>query len=316
MLLLFCLCVAARLVYHHNYGFPSGVALAVLLLNLARIHPTATSSDLFRLFFVHYGGLWESQYPDLAPMHLNESLNPYPQHYRRWAGLPDTWEAVPNQRDAFVVLTPSYPHVNSCHTMSFTSMRLFVAEVCRARDLFTTSVPPTCQHPWRLAIQPPTWVTTFDAVVHVTVASTSQENFGLLAGFVESKIKYLWYCLEGAGIDAFLYPGKITAPCCVAETSMEGGPSVTFVCGVRNGGASSKQLNAAVMRALEEFAYFIEIPPETAAKVPGAQPLRARFSNSSSGRRHAQVFDTLIQAMLGNVLTPSSGPAKRGRAET
>jgi hypothetical protein len=276
--------VVARLVYGHNFAFPSSVGLAVMLLRL-RDGSTATTTeyDLFRRFISTYADMGVARLQNMPVLTAASTVNPYPQHHRRWTGLPDNWDVTVSEAppgEPLVVLTPSYPHINSCHTVCQSSLRAFVKELARAKTYLQTAVPLTTSHPWRyLVVRPPDFLATAAGAVVITAAASTARSLLSVAGLAESKLRHLWYCAEAAGLDARLYPERLEH----VDPPLSHPMAAMFVMRVEPGGATSAslaahELEATVRRTMNEFSFFTaSVPPETAGKYPDAAPMTTQW---------------------------------------
>jgi poly(A) polymerase Pap1 len=281
----------ARHIYGHNYGYPSSVGYAVMLFATAQRHPRSNEHALFRHFLDDYAA-WASTFPRLALVAANRDLNPYPQHYRRWAGLPDSFDADSTSMSPLVVLTPSYPYVNSCYTACSSAARCLAEELLRAKAYCESHICPTDPTPWRqLMVPPPDFLAGAAGVVFVLAAAGSPGGLAAVSGFAESKIRFLWYCCEAVGLDCRLYPGKFHSPFTHAPPP-HAVMLVLRVAGFRTP-SPTKDLDSVVRAAVEEFAFFAaSVPPETAGSASDVLPLDCRYAP-----RDSATFRKVVKAL-------------------
>ena len=331
----------ARHVYGHNFCYPSGVGYAALLLRVAQRHArnVHNAEQLFRRFFDVIGHEWASKHPELPLVTVDSTaLPPRPDLYRRWAGRPDSWDPDSMPMGAITVLTPSYPHVNSCHTACASSARVFVRELQRARAFMKRVKAETDRTYWRSLIVAETgFLDNAAGVVAVSVDSGSRELEPVNVGFLESKMKFLWYCAEAAGLDARLFPGRL--PGAIGEPEAppttdrrrnssssddEHGPggqkqrqsaaatppysTTTFVLRVSglvtSQTATPREIAAAARASIAEFRFFLE----------GANNMRLRTWYHAFG---SAAFDAFVTATDGVAIDEESTvrPSKQHRAQ-
>mmetsp|Transcript_264 Transcript_264/g.1027 ORF Transcript_264/g.1027 Transcript_264/m.1027 type:complete len:370 (-) Transcript_264:31-1140(-) len=267
----------SRRIYGHNFAFVSSVGLAVATLIAAAESGAKRGGEIVLAFFDFVVSKVVMTYPHVPVIVVEDSMKETdpPTH----PGLLDTWSKT-TPRDPMTVLTPSFPHVNSCKTMCLASVRIFSVEVARAHELLKRAQQSNSRPSWEELVAPTdAGLASAPALIVVTATGDDAPSLERAAGFTESKIRFLWYSAEAVGLDGRLLPARI-----LSERSSES-RAVRFVFVVRTqSGASTAMLDAAD-RVAHEFRFFLKPAADS------SPPLRVECQVAAN---ESPLFNTVV----------------------
>lgn len=216
-----------RGVYGNLFTFPNGVSLAILVAFVCLRHSVRLPSEAVVRFFSVYTQ-WLGDGAHASPIYLTDSLDtgdkPYiPRMPHSWRELPRTSsthsqanhqhsdhdeDVLRCPEELMPVINPAYPYVNACHSVGRSGYTHFYHELLRVQQHLTRDgrdktvtcdgLLPLLWTPYRLSCD-------YAQVLYVHVrcevvggtAHAAMQALRLWKGYVESKLRFLIYALEG-----------------------------------------------------------------------------------------------------------------------
>eukprot|EP01062_Namystynia_karyoxenos_P014991 TRINITY_DN15431_c0_g1_i1.p1 TRINITY_DN15431_c0_g1~~TRINITY_DN15431_c0_g1_i1.p1 ORF type:complete len:678 (+),score=138.30 TRINITY_DN15431_c0_g1_i1:93-2126(+) len=129
----------ARGVYGNVYGYPGGIAWAILVARACQLYPNQAPGVVFGKFFKYFAMWWKENptYPtDLNnPIFLTGSLDVDLEFgfkvWNRTRYTGDRYEVLP-------IITPCYPFMNTCYNTTVVTLKVMCDELKRATHLYET----------------------------------------------------------------------------------------------------------------------------------------------------------------------------------
>eukprot|EP01063_Lacrimia_lanifica_P039353 TRINITY_DN8627_c0_g1_i1.p1 TRINITY_DN8627_c0_g1~~TRINITY_DN8627_c0_g1_i1.p1 ORF type:complete len:698 (+),score=258.70 TRINITY_DN8627_c0_g1_i1:109-2094(+) len=186
----------ARGIYGNIYGYPGGVAWAILTARVCQLYPNFSAFGIFLKFFTFYKTWWKPD-PDMMrnpnnPIHLSATLDD-DKHYgfRVW----NRDINAQDRKDIFPVLTPCYPYMNACYNCSVATLKIIVSEFARA-DTFIHDAKrafDASRAPLEAAkfFEKVPFFTMYPTYLRITAAATDEDTGKTWAGFIESRMRRL-----------------------------------------------------------------------------------------------------------------------------
>ncbi|TKA23768.1 hypothetical protein B0A50_07050 [Salinomyces thailandicus] len=177
-----------RAVYGNIYGFPGGVAWAILVARVCQLYPKAAAPLLIsKFFFIIKRWNWPKpvflQNKEETSLSLRE------------------WDPVNNRADSthlMPVLTPVYPSTNTTHTIGPSSKMIMMRELARGENIVNEIYGGKRQ--WKDLFQRHTFFTeSYKHYISVVTAAMSKEALNSWEGLVKSKLKWLVKGIEDFG---------------------------------------------------------------------------------------------------------------------
>eukprot|EP00127_Corallochytrium_limacisporum_P001647 Clim_evm5s74 gene=Clim_evmTU5s74 len=169
-----------RAVYSNVMGFLGGVAWAMLVAKICQLFPNAAPSTIVSKFFRVYS-MWKWPTPVLLKeIEMHHELN-----YT-------VWNPKVNRRDAqhlMPVITPAYPSMNSTYNVSQSTKKVMLGEFERGVDIMSRL--ELGEATWDELFEPSDFFYRYKNYIQILVSATTEENFKLWEGFVESKLRHL-----------------------------------------------------------------------------------------------------------------------------
>ncbi|KAI9775285.1 MAG: polynucleotide adenylyltransferase, partial [Peltula sp. TS41687] len=174
-----------RAIYANVYGFPGGVAWAMLVARVCQLYPQATSAVILSKFFVIMCR-WSWPTPVLL-----KAIEDGPLQVRIWNPKiyhGDKYHLMP-------VITPAYPSMCSTHNVSVSTKKIICREMDRAAKIVDKILAKQLQ--WKDLFSKHTFFTNgYKYYLSVIAASRSKEAQLIWAGLVESKVRLLVTAIE------------------------------------------------------------------------------------------------------------------------
>eukprot|EP01064_Diplonema_japonicum_P028618 TRINITY_DN4427_c0_g1_i1.p1 TRINITY_DN4427_c0_g1~~TRINITY_DN4427_c0_g1_i1.p1 ORF type:complete len:583 (+),score=65.12 TRINITY_DN4427_c0_g1_i1:76-1824(+) len=182
-----------RGVYGNVYGYPGGVAWAILVARVCQLYPNMSSGEVFLKFFAFHKNWWKPD-PDMNkspnnPVYLQSTLDIGENKY----GF-KIWNRRVHQedrRDTFPIITPCYPAMNACYNVSIPTLRVMCGEFERAVMLINESGPDHENLSFTELMQPVDFFKKYTTYLKIIAGSSDLENGRRWAGFVESRLRRL-----------------------------------------------------------------------------------------------------------------------------
>ena len=190
----------ARGVYGNIYGYPGGVAWAIMVARVCQLYPCMQAGSVFMRFFTFHRGWWKV--PDSTtgqvtnnPIHLTKTLDVDPTHdygFRVWNKIVN----YADRRDIFPIITPMYPCMNACYNCTATTLRVIVNEISRADDIFQKCQKENGSIDFEKVWEPTDFFSSYNTYMHITAGAKNPDEGRKWAGFVESRVRRLLAQLE------------------------------------------------------------------------------------------------------------------------
>eukprot|EP00667_Euglena_gracilis_P001214 EG_transcript_1214 len=192
-----------RKVYGVIYGYPGGIAWALMVARACQLFPSALPAAIVAKFF-EFCVQWEWPKPVVIDDIVDLS---HEYGFEVW----DTERYFHIRRDLLPVITPCYPARNVTYTVSRSTMEVLHAEWARAQLLCEKILPG--QKPWNELWEDTDFFTRYPSYLEVSVVVTDEPDFLFWKGFVESKLQRLVLRLEQVhSLTICLYPGCFCNP--------------------------------------------------------------------------------------------------------
>ncbi|CEP60887.1 polynucleotide adenylyltransferase PAP1 LALA0_S02e01926g [Lachancea lanzarotensis] len=174
-----------RAVYANMFGFPGGVAWAMLVARICQLYPNACSAVILGRFF-HILTKWNWPQPVLL-----KPIEDGPLQVRVWN--PRIYAQDRSHR--MPVITPAYPSMCATHNISDSTKKIILAELERGaevtNDIFTN------KKTWTDLFKKHDFFYRYKFYLTVMVSTTgSSEQHSKWSGLVESKLRLLVQKLE------------------------------------------------------------------------------------------------------------------------
>eukprot|EP00756_Hemistasia_phaeocysticola_P018130 Hpha_TRINITY_DN15575_c1_g1::TRINITY_DN15575_c1_g1_i1::g.105631::m.105631/K14376/PAP; poly(A) polymerase len=182
-----------RGIYGNIYGFPGGVAWAILTAKVCQLYPNATAAGLLRAFFRYYSVEVREEGPN-RPVYLTKTLDvPAEFSSRNWDRKNSMFELLP-------VITPAVPFMNSCYNLNRTNLRILCNEFRRGDEVLTAMTEDPAVSPSEMDFDalwaPSDFFIRYKVFMQVEVSASDAVAFGMWSSYVESKIRHLVTSLE------------------------------------------------------------------------------------------------------------------------
>ncbi|KAJ6263688.1 polynucleotide adenylyltransferase [Drechslerella dactyloides] len=174
-----------RAIYGNVYGFPGGVAWAMLVARICQLYPAAVSAVIVSKFF-RILGQWNWPQPVLL-----KPIEDGPLNVRVWNP-----RLYPSDKNHLMpIITPAYPSMCSTHNITPSTKAAILGEMAKAADIVDRII--TGNATWNQLFQRHTFFTK-DYKYYLTVKASAkdQEQSVKWSGLVESKIRHLVMKLE------------------------------------------------------------------------------------------------------------------------
>lgn len=181
-----------RAVYANVFGFPGGVAWAMLVARICQLFPNAVSSTIIEKFFTIYTK-WNWPQPVLL-----KPIEDGPLQVRVWNP-----KLYPHDRQhKMPVITPAYPSMCATHNITNSTQKIILKELQRGADVMTKIT--SGEGKWDDLLKRHTFFHDYKFYLCVIAATySSDEDHLKWSGMIESKIRVLIQKLEvtdGIGI--------------------------------------------------------------------------------------------------------------------
>ena len=169
-----------RAIYGNTFGYPGGVAYAILVARICQLYPRAATSVIVSKFFFI---LVRWQWPKPVFLQEKEANNLL---FREWDPLKSKGDAA----HYMPMLTPTYPSSNTTHTIGPSTKAVIMKELVRgeviSREIYAG------KRPWKdLFVKHTIFTETYKHYISVVTAAKSETAHNAWSGLVESKIRHL-----------------------------------------------------------------------------------------------------------------------------
>lgn len=178
-----------RAIYGNVFGFPGGVAWALMVARICQLYPQAAGSVLVEKFF-HLMSQWKWENAVMLKEH--EVFGPVP-NARIWNPRIYPGDA----RHLMPVITPAYPAMCATHNITVSTSKVLRRELARARNI--TSQIFQNQSQWRDLFAGHTFFTQdYKYYLAITACSRTREAQLVWSGLVESRVRRLVTGIENS----------------------------------------------------------------------------------------------------------------------
>ncbi|QEL61558.1 hypothetical protein CJJ09_003705 [Candidozyma auris] len=174
-----------RAVYANVFGFPGGVAWAMLVARICQLYPNTVSAVIVEKFFQIYSK-WNWPQPVLL-----KQIEDGPLQVRVWNP-----RLYPHDRQhRMPIITPAYPSMCATHNITQSTKEIIMKELQRGMDI--TSQISSGQAQWSTLLQRHTFFHDYRFYLCIVAATkgTSAEHLKW-SGLIESKVRFLVQKLE------------------------------------------------------------------------------------------------------------------------
>ncbi|KAK8440595.1 polynucleotide adenylyltransferase [Candidozyma auris] len=174
-----------RAVYANVFGFPGGVAWAMLVARICQLYPNTVSAVIVEKFFQIYSK-WNWPQPVLL-----KQIEDGPLQVRVWNP-----RLYPHDRQhRMPIITPAYPSMCATHNITQSTKEIIMKELQRGMDI--TSQISSGQAQWSALLQRHTFFHDYRFYLCIVAATkgTSAEHLKW-SGLIESKVRFLVQKLE------------------------------------------------------------------------------------------------------------------------
>ncbi|KAF8863816.1 Poly(A) polymeras-like protein [Acephala macrosclerotiorum] len=171
---------ARRAIAGNMYGFPGGVAWAILVARVCQLYPKATGATIVLKFF-KIMGQWQWPMPVLL-----KSIEDLEKGIRIWN--PKIYPQ--DRRHMMPIITPAYPSMCTTHNVTHSTMTVIQRELQRGGKIADKIMDG--KEKWQELFTKHTFFTSgYKHYLTVLSASTTKEAQQLWSGFVESRVRIL-----------------------------------------------------------------------------------------------------------------------------
>ncbi|GMM32924.1 polynucleotide adenylyltransferase [Saccharomycopsis crataegensis] len=174
-----------RAVYGNVFGFPGGVAWAMLVARICQLYPNACSAVIVIKFF-HILNQWSWPQPVLL-----KQIEDGPLQVRVWN--PRLY--AQDRQHKMPVITPAYPSMCATHNITTSTMKVILSEFQRGSE-FVTDIS-LGKKPWSSLFERHKFFHNYKSYLAVTAATKGSEEEALKwSGWIESRLRFLVQKLE------------------------------------------------------------------------------------------------------------------------
>ncbi|KAF3925410.1 hypothetical protein AA313_de0201100 [Arthrobotrys entomopaga] len=174
-----------KAIYGNVYGFPGGVAWAMLVARICQLYPSAVSAVIVSKFF-RILGQWNWPQPVLL-----KPIEDGPLNVRVWNP-----RLYPSDKNHLMpIITPAYPSMCSTHNITPSTKAAILGEMAKAADIVDRII--TGSGAWKQLFERHSFFTKdYKYYLAVNASALEQEASVKWSGLVESKIRHLVMKLE------------------------------------------------------------------------------------------------------------------------
>lgn len=173
-----------RAIYANVFGFPGGVAWAMLVARICQLYPKAVSSTIIAKFF-RILSQWNWPQPILL-----KQIEEGPLQVKTWNP-----KIYPQDRaHRMPIITPAHPSMCATHNITASTQTIILREMARAGDIADNIL--TGKTPWSELFKKYEFFNQYKYYLCVIAASRKLEQHLQWEGLVESKIRQLVMKLE------------------------------------------------------------------------------------------------------------------------
>ncbi|TPX48389.1 hypothetical protein SeLEV6574_g02041, partial [Synchytrium endobioticum] len=183
-----------RAIYSNVLGFLGGVAWAMLVARVCQLFPNATAGKLVTSFFRIM-----QKWPWPQPVVL-KYIEAGPLQVRVWN--PRIYPS--DKAHKMPIITPAYPSMCSTHNVTDSTLKIMTREFERAADIMDQLVVNKAE--WKDLFEPTDFFNEYKYYIQVVAAATSEDQYLLWVGLVESRLRQLLMKLEALDNVEIVHP--------------------------------------------------------------------------------------------------------------
>ena len=177
-----------RGIYGNVFGFPGGIAWALLVGRICQLYPCATGAVIAAKFFTLIGQ-WRWPKPVMLKVHQEQG----PLQVRVWN--PSIYPA--DKFHLMPIITPAYPGMCCTHNVTESTKTIIMRELKRASGIATEILQGKQQ--WSALFEKHTFFTEdYKHYLSVHSASRSKEAQQIWSGYVQSRVRRLVSLIEAS----------------------------------------------------------------------------------------------------------------------
>eukprot|EP00669_Euglena_mutabilis_P006429 TRINITY_DN2045_c0_g1_i1.p1 TRINITY_DN2045_c0_g1~~TRINITY_DN2045_c0_g1_i1.p1 ORF type:complete len:659 (+),score=213.91 TRINITY_DN2045_c0_g1_i1:281-1978(+) len=202
-----------RGLYGNVYGYPGGVAWALLVARVCQLYPNALPATILVKFF-KFWTMWKWPNPVLLDTIVDLKFG-----FKVWDSKTD----MKDRKDVSPVITPCYPGMNSTYSVSRATMATLLEEWRRGQNLLENFIVAGLK-PWKELWAPSDFFFRYTNYLQVSISADNESDLMRWQGFVESKLRQLVLRLEGVpGLTICVLPRcfRTNVPIPVTDGSIE-----------------------------------------------------------------------------------------------
>lgn len=169
-----------RGLYGNVYGYPGGVAYAMMVARVCQLYPRAAASTIVAKFFwVVKNWQWPS------PIYLQAREKGPSLNQQEW----DPQKNFRDKRHLMPVITPAYPVMNATHTITRSTKEVLIRELNRGHEIMADIYSGKKQ--WRdLLIKHEFFTSAYQHYIVIVTASKTKDDQQAWAGLVTSRLRF------------------------------------------------------------------------------------------------------------------------------
>ena len=178
-----------RGIYGNIYGFPGGVAWAIMTAAVCQMYPQSPPGVILQNFFKYYASRIKLDGAPHDPIYLTKSMEVSADIGKK------SWDKKNNQFELWPVLTPCPPYMNSCYNIGKATLRTLSQEFKRGDEILNGEGSGEGV-PWARLWDSNDFFLRYKVFLQVQVGAVDMESFNAWCGYVESKMRHLVTSLE------------------------------------------------------------------------------------------------------------------------
>ncbi|UYV61570.1 K02A2.6-like, partial [Cordylochernes scorpioides] len=171
-----------RGLHSSNFGYLSGITLAIMVARATQLYPKANAFVLFKKFFTMFHFNEDYWYMHVCMLYL-------PEEDAQW----DRTTKQEDAEDAAIVLMPCYPWTNTAKKATDANVAILIKEIRNAKTIIDGFEN---EADWEQLFCPIKFIDLYDLFLIVSLTEVDADRLKVSKGFLESRINYLLRALE------------------------------------------------------------------------------------------------------------------------
>ena len=178
-----------RGVYGNIFGFPGGVAWAIMTARICQLYPLSPPSVIITGFFRFYSSFIKADVPANQPIYLTKTLEVTNEYGKK------SWNKKNEQFELMPVITPMCPYMNSCYNVGRSNLQILCCEFKRGKEI-VDELEDDHNECWSKLWIPSDFFLKYKVFLQVEVSAMDSSSFNSWSAYVESKLRHLVSSLE------------------------------------------------------------------------------------------------------------------------